>query len=82
MAGRQTAKTLILLYVPRFTIPIHALAICIAASSTEALVDWVTVAISAASFLLVAFLKRDVALVAIGAMVSEITYVCVRALAL
>ena len=47
-----------------------------------ALTDWITVAISVAAFLLIAFLKRDVALVAVGAMVSGIIYACVRALAL
>jgi len=46
------------------------------------LTDWITVAISAAAFLLIALLKRDVALVAIGAMVGGIVYACVRALAL
>src|SRR4029453_14618630 len=35
-----------------------------------ALTDWITVAISLAAFLLIAFLKRDVALVAVGAMVG------------
>ena len=47
-----------------------------------ALTDWITVAISVAAFLLIAFLKRDVALVAVGAMVGGIIYACVRALAL
>ena len=47
-----------------------------------ALTDWITVAISLAAFLLIAFLKRDVALVAVGAMVSGIIYASVRALAL
>src|SRR6267142_1723480 len=47
-----------------------------------ALTDWITVAISVAAFLLVAFLKRDVALVAVGAMVGGIIYASVRALAL
>jgi chromate transporter len=47
-----------------------------------ALTDWITVAISVAAFLLIAFLKRDVALVAVGAMVSGIIYASVRALAL
>src|SRR6266508_4458332 len=37
-----------------------------------ALTDWITVAISVAAFLLIAFLKRDVALVAVGAMVAGI----------
>jgi chromate transporter len=40
----------------------------------EALVDWPTVAIALAAFLLIAFLKRDVALVAIGAMLGGIIY--------
>ncbi len=44
-----------------------------------ALTDWITVAISAAAFLLIAFLKRDVALVAVGAMVGGIIYASVRA---
>src|SRR5207247_8172423 len=35
-----------------------------------ALVDWVTVGISVVAFLLIAFLKRDVALVAVGSMVG------------
>ena len=44
----------------------------------EALVDWVTVAIAAAAFLLIAFLKRDVALVAVGAMLGGIIYSIIR----
>jgi chromate transporter len=48
----------------------------------EALVDWVTVAIAAAAFLLIALLRRDVALVAVGGIVVGIIYACVRALAL
>jgi chromate transporter len=47
-----------------------------------ALTDWITVAISVAAFVLIAFLKRDVALVAVGAMVGGIIYASVRALAL
>src|SRR5205823_1770359 len=47
-----------------------------------ALTDWITVAISVAAFLLIAFLKRDVALVAVGAMVGGIVYGSVRTLAL
>jgi chromate transporter len=43
-----------------------------------ALVDLVTVAISAIAFCLIAFLKRDVALVAVGAMVAGIIYSSVR----
>jgi hypothetical protein len=46
------------------------------------LTDWITVAISVAAFLLIALLKRDVALVAVGAMVGGIIYASVRALAL
>jgi chromate transporter len=45
-----------------------------------ALTDWITVAISVAAFLLIAFLKRDVALVAIGAMLGGIVYSSIRAL--
>ena len=44
----------------------------------EALVDWVTVAIAVAAFLLIAFLKRDVALVAVGAMLGGIIYSIIR----
>jgi len=40
----------------------------------QALVDWVTVGISLVAFVLIAFLKRDVALVAIGAIVGGIIY--------
>jgi chromate transporter len=47
----------------------------------EALVDWVTLGISLTSFLLIAFLKRDVALVAVGAILVGIIYACARALA-
>ena len=47
-----------------------------------ALVDWVTGGISLLAFVLIAFLKRDVALVAVGAMVGGIVYASVRALAL
>src|SRR5262245_8685858 len=46
-----------------------------------ALVDWVTVAIAGAAFLLIAFLKRDVALVAVGAMVGGAIYSTVHSLA-
>jgi hypothetical protein len=46
------------------------------------LVDWVTVGISLVAFVLIAFLKRDVALVAIGAIVGGIIYAGGRALAL
>jgi chromate transporter len=48
----------------------------------EALIDWVTVAIALAAFLLIALLKRDVALVAVGAIVVGIIYACIRAVAL
>jgi chromate transporter len=47
----------------------------------EALVDWVTVAIAVVAFLLIAFLKRDVALVAVGAMLGGIIYSSIRAFA-
>jgi len=47
-----------------------------------ALIDWITVAISVAAFLLIAFLKRDVALVAVGAMIGGIIYASWRALAM
>jgi chromate transporter len=46
-----------------------------------ALVDWPTVGIAVVSFLLIAFLKRDVALVAIGAILSGVIYSSVRAFA-
>ena len=44
----------------------------------EALVDWVAIAIAVAAFLLIALLKRDVALVAVGAMVVGVVYAGVR----
>jgi chromate transporter len=47
----------------------------------EALVDWPTVGIAAAAFLLIAFLKRDVALVAVGGMLSGVIYATIRAMA-
>src|SRR5712664_4164541 len=47
----------------------------------EALVDWPTVGIAIAAFLLIAFLKRDVAFVALGAMLCGIIYSSIRALA-
>jgi chromate transporter len=47
----------------------------------EALVDWPAVGIAIAAFLLIAFLKRDVALVAIGAIVGGIIYSSIRAFA-
>src|SRR5438132_7058158 len=43
-----------------------------------ALVDWVTGGISLLAFVLIAFLKRDVGLVAVGAMVGGIVYASVR----
>ena len=47
----------------------------------EALVDWPSIAIAIAAFLLIAFLKRDVALVALGAMLCGIIYSAICALA-
>jgi chromate transporter len=47
----------------------------------EALVDWPTVGIAVVSFLLIAFLKRDVALVAVAAMLGGIIYSSIRAFA-
>ncbi len=47
----------------------------------EALVDWPAVGIAIAAFLLIAFLKRDVALVALGAMLCGIIYSTIRTLA-
>jgi chromate transporter len=47
----------------------------------EALVDWPTVGIAMIAFLLIALLKRDVALVAIGAMFGGTIYSSIRALA-
>jgi chromate transporter len=47
----------------------------------EALVDWPAVGIAMAAFLLIAFLKRDVALVAIGAMLGGVIYSSIRAFA-
>src|SRR5206468_1612455 len=47
----------------------------------EALVDWPTVGIAVISFLLIALLKRDVAFVAIGAMLGGIIYSSIRGLA-
>jgi len=46
-----------------------------------ALVDWPTVIIEVISFLLIALLKRDVALVAIGAILGGIIYSSIRAFA-
>jgi chromate transporter len=47
----------------------------------EALIDWPTVGIAVVCFLLIAFLKRDVALVAIGAMLTGVIYSSIRAFA-
>jgi chromate transporter len=44
----------------------------------EALIDWVTVAIGGAAFLLIALLKRDVALVAVGAILGGMIYAASR----
>jgi chromate transporter len=46
----------------------------------EALIDWPTVGIAVVSFLLIAFLKGDVALVAVGAMLGGIIYSSIHAL--
>jgi chromate transporter len=46
----------------------------------EALVNFVSVCIALVSFLLIVFLKRDVALVAVGAIVGGIVYAAARAL--
>src|SRR5438270_11557985 len=45
----------------------------------EAIVGWPAVAIAAVAFLLIVLLKRDVALVAVGAMAGGIIYSAVRA---
>jgi chromate transporter len=47
----------------------------------EALVDWPTIGIAIAAFLLIAFLKRDVALVALGTMLCGIIYSTIRGFA-
>jgi len=47
----------------------------------EALVDWPAIAISVVAFLLIVLLKRDVALVAVGAMLGGIIYASIRAFA-
>jgi chromate transporter len=47
----------------------------------EAVIDWPTVGIAVVSFLLIAFLKRDVALVAIGAILGGVIYSSVRVFA-
>jgi chromate transporter len=46
----------------------------------EALIDWPTVGMAVVSFLLIALLKRDVALVAVGAMLGGIIYSSIHAL--
>jgi chromate transporter len=46
----------------------------------QALVDWPAVVISVVSFLLIVWLKRDVALVAVVAMAGGVVYAGVRAL--
>jgi chromate transporter len=46
----------------------------------EALVDWPAIAISVVAFLLIVLLKRDVALVAIGAIAGGMIYSVIRAL--
>src|SRR5438874_4729882 len=61
---------------------VGAIAVVSLDSIPGALVDGVTGGISVAAFLLIAFLKRDVALVAVGAMVGGIVYASVRAFAL
>jgi hypothetical protein len=45
----------------------------------EALVGWPAIVIAIVSFLLIVWLKRDVALVAVGAMVGGILYALARA---
>src|SRR5438477_6613347 len=45
----------------------------------EALVDWPAIAISVVAFLLIALLKRDVALVAVGAMAGGALYAALKA---
>lgn len=46
----------------------------------EALVNWISVCLAVVAFLLISVLKRDVALVAAGAMVGGILYAAARAL--
>jgi chromate transporter len=46
----------------------------------EALVNWISVCIAVAAFLIISVLKRDVAMVAAGAMVGGILYAAARAL--
>jgi chromate transporter len=50
------------------------------ALAPEALVNWISVCIAVMAFLLITLLKKDVALVAAGAMVSGILYAAARAL--
>jgi chromate transporter len=47
----------------------------------EALIDWVTVAIAVVAYLLIALLKRDIALVAVGAIIGGMIYAGIRAIA-
>jgi chromate transporter len=47
----------------------------------EALVGWPAIVISIIAFLLIVWLKRDVALVAVGALVGGVVYSVIRALA-
>ena len=46
-----------------------------------ALVDWPTIVIAVAAFFLIAVLKRDVALVAVGAIIGGIVYASIRSFA-
>jgi predicted neutral ceramidase superfamily lipid hydrolase len=46
----------------------------------EALVSWISVIIAVAAFVLISILKRDVALIAVGAMVGGIAYAICRKL--
>jgi chromate transporter len=46
----------------------------------EALIDWPAIGVAAISFLLITLLRRDVAVVAIGALVGGVIYSAVRAL--
>jgi chromate transporter len=47
----------------------------------EALVNWISVCIAFAAFLLISLLKRDVAVIAVGAMIGGVLYAAARALA-
>ncbi|MCA1629481.1 MAG: chromate efflux transporter [Acidobacteria bacterium] len=51
------------------------------ALAPEALVSWVSVCIAVSAFLIITLLKRDVALVAAGAMLGGVIYAAARALA-